>query len=243
MQLPVARTWYSVQRIDHGLRLIVEDHVDPDWRCNIWHVSGRDKDILVDSGMGVVPLKAEIALLRERPIACVATHCHYDHAGGQHEFDERLSHAAEAAIMAAPTRSATVADRFVTEDLFSAVPPQGIDVATYNIAPAPPTRTVADGDVLDLGNRTFEVLHLPGHSPGSIALWEADSGTLFSGDVIYDGELFDHLYHSDIDSYIASLERLRALPVRIVHGGHFASFGCARLHELIDFNLRRWHAR
>ncbi len=243
MQLPVARSWYSVECITDGLRLIREDHIDPDWRCNIWHVSGRDKDMLVDSGMGIVPLKSEVALLRERPVACVATHCHYDHVGGQHEFDERLSHRAEAAIMAAPTRANTVADRFVTEDLFLAAPPQGLDVAAYNVAPAAPTRAVDDGDVIDLGNRVFEVMHLPGHSPGSIALWEAASGTLFSGDIVYDGELFDHLYHSDIDLYIASLQRLRTLPVQVVRGGHFASFGRARLMELIDFNLQRWCSR
>lgn len=243
MQLPVAQSWYSVQRIDDGLRLILEDHVDPAWRCNIWHVSGRDKDILVDSGMGVVPLKSEIALLRERPVACLATHCHYDHVGGQHEFDERLSHAAEAGIMAAPTRANTVADLFVTEELFSARPPQGLDIAGYNVSPAAPTRTVAEGDIVDLGDRAFEVLHLPGHSPGCIALWEAASGTLFSGDIVYDGELFDTLYHSDIDRYVASFERLRALPVTVVHGGHFASFGRARLLELVDFNLQRWQRR
>lgn len=243
MQLPVAHAWYSVERIDDSLSLIVEDHIDPGWRCNIWHVSGRSKDMLVDSGMGIVPLKSEIAMLRRRPVACVATHCHYDHAGGQHEFDERLSHAAEAAVMAAPNRYDTVAEQFVTADLFRAQPPAGLDIAAYNIAAAAPTRTIDDGDVIDLGDRSFEVMHLPGHSPGCIALWEAGSGTLFSGDIVYDGELFDDLFHSSIDHYLHSLERLRTLPVRVVRGGHFASFDRLRLHELIDFYLRRWRAR
>jgi len=43
---------------------------------------------------------------------------------------------------------------------------------------------VRDGDIIDLGDRAFEVLHLPGHSPGSIALFEAATKTLFSGDAI-----------------------------------------------------------
>jgi glyoxylase-like metal-dependent hydrolase (beta-lactamase superfamily II) len=77
-------------------------------------------------------------------------------------------------------------------------------------------------------------MHLPGHSPGSIALWEPAAGILFSGDVVYDGPLVDDCYHSKVEDYLASLERLRDLPARVVHGGHFASFGRERLRQLID---------
>jgi glyoxylase-like metal-dependent hydrolase (beta-lactamase superfamily II) len=52
--------------------------------------------------------------------------------------------------------------------------------------------------VIDLCDRVFEVLHLPGHSPGSIGLWERQTGTLFSGDAIYDGPLLDELRDSNI---------------------------------------------
>ena len=96
------------------------------------------------------------------------------------------------------------------------------------------TRVVEDGDVIDTGDRRFEVLHLPGHSPGSIGLWEAATGTLFSGDAIYDGPLIDTIAGCDIAAYVRTMERLRELPVGIVHGGHDPSFGRDRLIELID---------
>ncbi len=48
----VAQSGYSVERIADDLSLIPEDHIDPGWRCNIWHVSDRDKDMLLDSVMG-----------------------------------------------------------------------------------------------------------------------------------------------------------------------------------------------
>jgi len=80
----------------------------------------------------------------------------------------------------------------------------------------------------------FRVFHLPGHSPGSIALWEATTGILFSGDVVYDGALIDDLYHSDPEVLAESMARLKELPVRVVHGGHFASFGRERMVEIID---------
>ena len=99
-------------------------------------------------------------------------------------------------------------------------------------------RVVKDGDIVDLGDRQFEILHIPGHSPGSIGFWEAATGTLFSGDCIYDGPLLDGLSDSNITDYIASMKRLRDLPVRTVHAGHDPSFGRDRLLELIDAYLK-----
>jgi glyoxylase-like metal-dependent hydrolase (beta-lactamase superfamily II) len=86
----------------------------------------------------------------------------------------------------------------------------------------------------DLGDRHFEILHLPGHSTGSIGLWEARTGTLFSGDAIYDGPLLDDLPESDIPTYVETMKRLRGLPVDVVHGGHDESFGRERLIEIAN---------
>ena len=102
----------------------------------------------------------------------------------------------------------------------------------------PATRLVDEGDVIDLGDRVFEVLHLPGHSPGSMGLWEAASGTLFSGDAVYDGPLLDGLPESNIAHYVETMKRLRELPVTVVHAGHEPSFGRERLRELADAYLR-----
>jgi len=66
----------------------------------------------------------------------------------------------------------------------------------------------------------FTVLHLPGHTPGSIALYDEQSGTIFTGDVIYDGQLLAEIVGSDIDDYLHSMRRLREMPVRVVHPGH-----------------------
>jgi glyoxylase-like metal-dependent hydrolase (beta-lactamase superfamily II) len=107
------------------------------------------------------------------------------------------------------------------------------------VLPAPATRTVDEGDVIDVGDRRFEVLHLPGHSPGSIGLWEAETGILFSGDAIYDGPLLDELPGSDIPSYVATMKRLRDLPVTVVHAGHDPSFGRDRLRDLCEGYLAK----
>ena len=251
--LRVASRWFERKTMDDELTLLWEPHVHPLLRCNIWHLRGRDRDLLVDTGLGVAPLRSEIADLIEKPLAAVATHIHYDHVGGLHEFDERWMHRIEAPRMNPydefnPLVTSLFPD-FILEQLadagypidqdtlIDALPHAGYNPADFETIPATPTRSLDEGDVVDLGDRSFEVLHLPGHSPGSLGLWEAASGTLFSGDAVYDGPLLDNLPDSDIANYIRTMKRLRELPVSVVHAGHDTSFGRERLIELIDAYL------
>lgn len=230
--------WYRLQTKDDGVTLIDEPFIHEFYRCNVWHVRGRDRDMLVDSGMGVVSLRTWVPLVTERALTAVASHTHFDHIGCHHEFDDRCVHRAEAGILAAPGRAATLADPYVTDEIFDRLPPLPYQSATYAVRAAPATRLLEDGDVIDLGDRQFEVIHTPGHSPGGIALWEAATGILFSGDIHYDGPLIEDTYHSDAADYLRSMERLHELPVRVVHGGHFPSFDGPRHRALV----RAWLA-
>jgi glyoxylase-like metal-dependent hydrolase (beta-lactamase superfamily II) len=196
-------------------------------------VRGRDRDLLVDTGLGHFSLRDRVALVSERPLVCVASHTHFDHIGGHHEFGERCVHTAEAAILADPRNEWTLADRYATDEMFDRLP-EGWSAERYRVRPAPAQRLLAGRDVVDLGDRHFEVIHTPGHSPGGIGLFEQATGILLSGDIIYDGPLIDDAYHSDPDAYVVTLETLRRLPVSIVHGGHFPSFGRTRYRQLID---------
>ncbi|MDO0932608.1 MBL fold metallo-hydrolase [Streptomyces sp. DG2A-72] len=98
----------------------------------------------------------------------------------------------------------------------------------------PVSQTLEDGDVIDLGDRRFTVLHLPGHSPGRIGLFDPDTGTLFSGDVIHDDQLLDDIHGADPARYVTTMARLRDLPVTVCRPGHGPSFGAARLREIAD---------
>jgi glyoxylase-like metal-dependent hydrolase (beta-lactamase superfamily II) len=197
MRIATPQSWYETRTVGDGITHIHEPYIKAFYRCNIWHVRGREKDLLVDSGMGVVSLRQQVPLVTERPLLAVASHTHFDHVGCHHEFAERLVHRDEAELLARPTRAAE------------------------------------DGDVIDLGDRHFEVVHTPGHSPGEIMLWEAETAILFSGDTVYDGPLIDDAYHSDVAAYLASMKRILDLPVRVVHGGHFPSFDGGRYRALV----------
>lgn len=225
--------WYETIRMSDGVTLIHEPWIKPFFRCNIWHVRGRDRDLLFDSGLGHVSLRRHVALVSERMLTCVASHTHFDHIGCHHEFPHRCVHRLEAGILADPRNEWTAADRYATDDMFDGFP-EGWNAEKYRIRPAPAGRLLEAGDVIDLGDRVFEVIHTPGHSPGGIALYEKATRTLLSGDIVYDGPLIDDAYHSVVEDYLATLERMRALPVSVVHGGHFPSFGRVRYRQLID---------
>ena len=254
MGFPVTDRWFERTRVDDAISLLWEPHVVPLMRCNIWHVRGRDRDLLVDTGMGLASIVDPPADLFDRPVTAVATHGHDDHSGGHHEFDDVAAHPLEAHLLAtAPLASLHIETAWgrdvvraledsgypMDDEWFVDALPPGVVVETFRQRPARVTRLVDEGDVFDLGDRRFEVLHLPGHSPGSIGLWESDTGTLFSGDAIYDGPLLDELPESDVSAYCRTMERLLTLPARVVHGGHDPSFDGDRLRELARAYLAR----
>jgi glyoxylase-like metal-dependent hydrolase (beta-lactamase superfamily II) len=253
MPMRVADRWWERRNFENGITQLWEPHVHPLVRCNVWHVRGRDRDLVVDTGIGVASVAQEIEHLSDRPVTAVATHIHWDHVGCLHEFEERLMHSSEAHRMnpyeefAAIRRSdfdpAVLAyfDRIGYEiegdALIDALPSANFDLDAYRIPSTTPTRRVEEGDAIDLGDRRFEVWHLPGHSPGSIGLWEAATRTLFSGDAIYDGPLIDVLEDSSVPDYLETMKRLRDVPAEIVHGGHDASFGREKMIAIADAYL------
>jgi glyoxylase-like metal-dependent hydrolase (beta-lactamase superfamily II) len=241
----VAERWFEHETVGDGVVRITEPHVDPFLRANLYLVRGRDRDVLIDTGLGLASLVRRLPRLFGRRVLAVATHRHFDHVGGLAEFDGVAVHRDDAdAVATGEVFASLVIEDYPPEELsgydapetlLTALPHEGFDPATYRVEPVTPTLVLDDGDVLDLGERKLSVLHLPGHTPGEIGLWEDETGTLFSGDCVYEsGVLLDELPESDIDDFVQSMERLRDLPVQVVHGGHDDSFGRARLLALID---------
>jgi glyoxylase-like metal-dependent hydrolase (beta-lactamase superfamily II) len=245
----VAERWFEHETVDDGVLRIREPNVDPFLQANLFLVRGRDRDVMIDTGLGIGCLHEELAELFERPTIAVATHRHLDHAGGLHEFDEVVVHRDDADSVASADGFASLRiEDYPPEELsgydppaslIAALPREGYELASYVVTPVTPTRLVEEGDVIDLGDRALTVLHLPGHTPGEIGLWEEATRTLFAGDCVYEsGVLLDELPESNIADYVLSMQRLREIPARIVHGGHDDSFGRERLLELIDGYVR-----
>ncbi|GMG81582.1 MBL fold metallo-hydrolase [Paralimibaculum aggregatum] len=235
--LPVVPRWFARAPAGPGLDRYAEPHVHRWFRANIWYLRGTELDLVIDPGMGIAPLRAAMAAegqwLEDRPVLAIATHGHIDHMGGMHEFADRAIHAADAAALDGDEAQHLAPAFRAMEGAVTALPAPGWQLSAFTAKAAPATRLLAEGDRIELGDRALTVLHLPGHSPGSIGLFDEAGGTLFSGDALYDGELLDDLPRSDPAIYRETMDRLDRLAARTVHGGHGASFGRDRMRALI----------
>ncbi|MYT27593.1 MULTISPECIES: MBL fold metallo-hydrolase [unclassified Streptomyces] len=246
---PNTGPWYQLHEVDDGVVRITEPHVAKLVKANLWWLRGTDRDIVVDAGLGVAALRREIPLLFERDPLVILTHAHLDHAGGAQEFRERAAHEAAAEVLAKGMPASLygaelhaklgieAAREAVPDLLIDALPHAAYDPRTYQLGPMTVTHPLRDGDTIDVGGRTLTVRHLPGHTPGCIALHEQRTGALYSGDVVYNGHLIDDLPESDPSDYRRSLQHLADLDVSVVHPGHGRSFGPRRLRELTQCYL------
>jgi glyoxylase-like metal-dependent hydrolase (beta-lactamase superfamily II) len=245
LDLPVADgPWFRTRAVDSSIDQIDEPHVHELLRANIWHVRGRDRDLIVDTGLGVASLRAQLPRLFERDPIVLLTHAHLDHMGGAYEFDQCWAHAGE------PFRSPPPGSLYLqplvdelgirAEDfnlsrpvLINAIPHPEFNLDDYRLRPAPDIRWLREGSRVDLGDREFTILHLPGHTPASIALFDEAAGVLFSGDVVYDDTLIDNCVGSHVADYRNTMKRLAfELDVTVVHPGHGDSFDRSRLYKI-----------
>ena len=142
-------------------------------------LAGREKALLIDTGRTGMALRDIVREVTDLPLLLLNTHADPDHIAGNDAFDEFFMHPSEAIVY-------------------------------HNIHHGKGKMlSVFDGDVIDLGGRTVEVIHVPGHTPGSITVLDREQRCLIGGDPIQeDGDIFMFGLHRDMEAYIAGLERL-----------------------------------
>lgn len=141
---------------------------------------GEEEALLVDAGFGgEVSLKEMVASLTDKPVRLVMTHADPDHFGYIDEFDAAYLNAADHPRFRAMSQN--------TEKELS---------------------SIEEGDVIDIGGRSFEVLLVPGHTAGSIALLDRKNRILVTGDLVSTMPVFLCEEGRDFDAYVLSMERL-----------------------------------
>ena len=73
----IAESWYEMKRLADGVTFMTEPHVVQMLRCNIWHVRGRDRDLVIDTGLGLCSLKSFAKDILDKPVSAVATHAQW----------------------------------------------------------------------------------------------------------------------------------------------------------------------
>jgi len=208
--------WFTLEQIDADTHIVSEYRHWEETHCYL--LEGKERCLLIDTGLGICDISEEIKKLTDKRITAVATHIHWDHIGGHKYYPDFYAHEEELDWLTGgfPLSIQTIRD-MVTDrcDL-----PEGYQVNTYQFFQGGQTRVLKDGDTIDLGGRKITVLHTPGHSPGHICFWEADRGYLFTGDLVYKDTLFAYYPSTDPQAYLASLEKIAALPVKKIFPAH-----------------------
>lgn len=173
------------------------------------------RPILVDAGMMAAPTLRNIKKFIDptRIEMIVLTHCHHDHSGGAPE----LKSATGAKLLLSEKEVGAVGD-----DLASVAYLFGQQAPAYQV-----DETLKEGMVLDIGEWKLEVLETPGHSTGSLCLYEPRAKVLFSGDTVFpDGNIGrTDMYGGSTPDLVASIERLTGLDVETMYPGHMEITG------------------
>lgn len=160
-------------------------------------ILGDERAILFDTGPGVRDIKPVVEHLTKLPVVVTQSHLHFDHVGNHDKFK----------TIAAPDL-AYLQDQ-QTEGGLPLTHKQHLgfieDIATPSLKV---TQWWLPGSKIDLGDRTLEVMHAPGHTPDSMVLLDREHNLLFTGDFIYPGPLFAILPGSDLKDYLATSQRL-----------------------------------
>ena len=208
--------WFTIDKIDDETIIISEYRHWEETHCYL--LNGKEKSLLIDTGLGIANIYNEVLKLTNKPIEAVATHIHWDHIGGHQYFPEFYAHSEELDWLDGkfPLTIETIKEMVVDRcDL-----PDSFSVNDYVFFQGKPTKVLKDHDVIDIGSREIEVLHTPGHSPGHLCFWEKDKGYLFTGDLVYKDILFANYPSTDPEAYLSSLEKVAALPVKRVFPAH-----------------------
>lgn len=208
-RVSVPDPWFEVYRIRPGVFAFYEPHQSEEIISYL--ILGSKKAVLFDTGMGISNMKKLAEGLTRLPISVLNSHTHNDHVGDNWRFDDVYGMDTEFTRTNAKGSTADAQAEIAPGEVCGALPPD-FDAKSYSTKAWHISHWLHDGDKLDLGGRTLQIIAVPGHTPDSIALYDAKNGLLFTGDMFYSGPIYLYRPETDLDAYIASIRRMAALP-------------------------------
>ena len=214
--MSAADNWFTIEKTDENTHIISEYRHWEETHCFL--LNGSERSLLIDTGLGIRNISEVVSGLTDKPVTAIATHIHWDHIGGHRYYPDFYAHKAELHWLDGgfPQSLETIKGYVVARcDL-----PEDFNINSYNIFQGKPTRVLHGGERIELGGRTIEVIHTPGHAPGHLCFWEEKTGYLFTGDLVYKGILTAWFPATDPESYLKSLEAISDLPAKKVFPAH-----------------------
>ncbi len=180
----------------------------------------------------------------------ISSHCDFDHTGGNAALADVAPNAEFLAGRADVPMTEDVEllisgryGEFAARDRFDD-PPETTAEVRRSTRLVTVDRALDGGEVFDLGDRTIEVLSVPGHSPGHLALWDAANRALLISDAVLgetvptaDGRAAFPPTYRDTVAYVDSIRRLQALDAELLLTAHYPVYEGAGVDEFLDSSL------
>jgi glyoxylase-like metal-dependent hydrolase (beta-lactamase superfamily II) len=213
-RIVVPDPWFEVYRIRPGVFAIYEPHQFEEVISYL--ILGDKKAVLFDTGMGIGDIQKTVRGLSSLPVIVINSHTHNDHVGDNWRFHD-INVLAGGGDFSRQNAKGSIADAQaeLAPDALCGQLPAGFDAKTYATKPFHVTHWLHDGEKIDLGGRILEVIATPGHTPDAVSLLDAGNGLLFTGDTYYPGPIYLYRPETDLDAYVASMEKLVALAPRL----------------------------
>jgi hydroxyacylglutathione hydrolase len=197
-----AHPWFRPEKINDKVWRIADGDID-----NIYLILGRDSALLIDNGTGAANLKDYLKSITTLPLIVVNTHSHPDHTGSINQFDKIHAHPDDFEMIKFFS-SKEMRPKLAVTMGFNRVP----DSLKFHVTDSsymPVLVPVSDGYIFDLGDRKVEVIHVPGHTKGSICLLDHKDKLLYTGD---NNNTLVWLHPQDalpLEIYLKSLQKLK----------------------------------
>ena len=198
-----------------------------DFDCHVYLLDGGHEYALIDAGGGRATAEIAANIEREgldpqRSAALFVTHAHVDHSGGAAGLREQLR--LRVAASSEVAQYLRIADERASS--LDVAREGGVYPRDFGLSPCPVDQELADGDTVQVGDLTIEVLATPGHSSGHLAYIVRRDNMIsaFTGDALFAGGtiLLQNIWDCSLHESIRSVERLAALSLDGLYPGHAA---------------------
>lgn len=207
--IPQEQEWFEVYRVADGIFAIYEPGQFEEVISFL--IVGETRALLFDTGLGIGDMHRVVAGLTDLEVIVLNSHTHYDHIGGNYQFDEIYALDTDYTRRNAEGSTTGAIAEFIEEGWVWKPFPDGFSAQEFRSQPFGISRFVTDGERIDLGGRVLEVLATPGHAPDALCILDRENRLLFTGDTFYLAPLYTHLEGSDFDEYARSAVRIAGL--------------------------------
>jgi glyoxylase-like metal-dependent hydrolase (beta-lactamase superfamily II) len=218
-RVPVSDPWFQVYEVAPAVFAIYEPHQAEETIGYL--IAGDKRALLFDTGMGIGDLRAFVSELTRLPVVVLNSHTHDDHVGNNWQFDTVYGMDTDFTRQNA-RGSREDAQAEITPDQICGPLPKGFDPKMYATRSWTIAKFMHDGDRINLGGRSLQIIATPGHTPDSISLFDSVNGLLFTGDTYYPGTIWLYRPETDLAAYSTSVRKLAALApqLKMVLGAH-----------------------